>query len=184
MRRRPLVLLSTLSLLVLVGLATASAASAGDPCFHATDNRPPATTGATTSVAIADCVFAPTVSVVPVGATVTWRNTSFQGHEVVGSNLEWGAHDKVLQQGDTIGWTFDKAGVYAYSCMLHPGMTGTIVVGGAAIALASNVEPAPAAAAPSQTGVSPIPLAVAGGGGLLAGALGAGLLLRRREQAD
>ncbi|HEV8489383.1 MAG TPA: plastocyanin/azurin family copper-binding protein [Candidatus Limnocylindrales bacterium] len=181
---RPLALSLTTLALLGSALIAAPAAVAGDPCFHSTSNRPATTTGATTSVAIGDCVFAPTVTVVPVGATVTWRNTSFQGHEVVGSNLEWGAHDKVLQPGDSIGWTFDKAGVFAYSCMLHPGMTGTIVVGGADVALASNVEPGAAKTAPSAGGTSPAPLAVAGGAGLLLGALGAGLLLRRRQDAN
>jgi plastocyanin len=182
MSRRLALSLTTLALAA-AGLTAAPAALAGDPCFHRTDNRPATTTGATSSVAIADCVFAPTVNVVPVGATVTWRNTSAQGHEVVGSNLEWGAHDKVLQQGDTIGWTFDKAGIYAYSCMIHPGMTGTIVVGGADVGLASSVEPA-AAAGSTQAGTSPIPAVAAGGIGLILGAVGAGLLFRRPERAE
>jgi plastocyanin len=184
MRRRLLVSITTLPFLMILGLATASVTVAGDPCFHSTTNRPATTTGATTSVAIADCSFGPTVTVVPVGATVTWKNTSFQGHEVVGSNLEWGAHDKVLQSGDSIGWTFDKAGIYAYSCMIHPGMTGTVVVGPTDIALASDVQAPLAPPATASDGGSPIPVALAGAVGLLAGSLGAGVLLRRREQSN
>jgi plastocyanin len=182
MRRRLIVSISAVPFLVILGLAAASVTVAGDPCFHSATNRPATTTGATTSVAIADCSFGPTVAVVPVGATVTWKNTSFQGHEIVGSNLEWGAHDKVLIRGDSIGWTFDKAGIYAYSCMLHPGMTGTVVVGPTDIALASDVQSAPSQPATAPDGGSAVPVALAGGLGLLAGALGAGLLLRRREQ--
>lgn len=185
MSRRLAFLLMTLALAA-AALVLAPAALAGDPCFHRMDNRPATTTGATTRVAIADCVFVPTVTVVPLGATVSWQNTSGQGHEVVGSNLEWGAHGKVLQPGDSIGWTFDKAGVYAYSCMIHPGMTGTIVVGPTDVALASDVR-TPATEAPAASdsgGGSPIPVAVAGGAGLVLGALGAGLLLRRREPAQ
>jgi plastocyanin len=182
MSRRLALSLTTLALAA-AGLIAAPAALAGDPCFHQMDNRPATSTGATSSVAIADCVFAPTVNFVPVGTTVTWRNTSASGHEVVGSNLEWGAHDKVLQQGDTIGWTFEEAGVFAYSCMLHPGMTGTIVVGGADVGLASSVEPdEPAASTPG--GASPIPAVAAGGIGLIVGAVGAGLLFRRPERAE
>jgi plastocyanin len=183
MSRRLALSLTTLALAA-AGLIAAPAALAGDPCFHRMDNRPATTTGATSRVAIADCVFAPTVNFVPVGTTVTWRNTSGSGHEVVGSNVEWGAHDKVLQQGDTIGWTFDKAGIYAYSCMIHPGMTGTIVVGGADVGLASSVEPVAATPEPSAGAPSPIPAVAAGGIGLIVGAVGAGLLFRRPERAE
>ena len=125
-------LLRTLSVIVALGgaLTAPTIVAGGDPCFHAFDNRPAPSTGATSQVVLGDCVFTPTVNSVPVGTTVTWRNGSGQSHEVVGSNLTWGKHDKLLGPGDTIGWTFEKAGVYAYSCMLHPGMTGTIIVGG------------------------------------------------------
>ena len=130
---RPIRALAVLCL-AFASIFVPATASAGDPCFHEMDNRPPTTSGVTSQIAIGDCVFAPTVSRVPVGTTVTWRNTSFQGHEVVGSNLTWGAHDKVLEMGDTIGWTFAAPGVYAYSCMIHPGMTGAIIVGDVASA--------------------------------------------------
>jgi hypothetical protein len=60
-----------------------------------------------------------------------------------------------------------------------------VAVGPSDRALASDVQVAP----PSQPatvadGGSPIPVALAGGLGLVAGALGAGLLLRRREQPE
>jgi plastocyanin len=129
------------TLLVAGGLLAAAALAApavlaGDPCFHSFDNRPPVSSAATDAISIQECTFGPTVAYVPLGAEVTWQNASSQGHEVVGSNLTWGAHDKLLQPGDTIGWTFETAGVYAYSCMLHPGMTGAIVVGDGAAAAA------------------------------------------------
>jgi plastocyanin len=187
MSRRFALLLSMLGLL-LAGLAAPPATLAGDPCFHSTA-RPAPTTGSTVAIAIGDCVFAPTVTYVPVGSTVEWTNTSFQSHEVVGAHLTWGAHDKLLEKGDTIGWTFDKAGVYAYSCMLHPGMSGAIVVGDIAASTDSSKPEAAAGAAAttsapppptSENGAAIAPVAVVGGAALLA-VIVVALGIRRRQ---
>lgn len=180
---RRMVALITLGLLF-AAVTTPPVALAGDPCFHS-PARPAPTTGSTVEISIGDCVFEPTVSHVDVGATVEWRNTSFQAHEVVGANLTWGAHEKLLTTGDTIGWTFDAPGTYAYSCMIHPGMTGAIVVGdGAAgsstdVGLASSLDPAPGEPGTAADG-GLLPIAAAGGIGLLVGALGSLVIVRRR----
>jgi plastocyanin len=152
-------------------------------------DRPAPTTGSTASIAIGDCVFAPTVTRVPVGTTVEWTNTSFQAHEVVGAHLAWGAHDKLLEKGDSIGWTFDKPGVFAYSCMLHPGMSGAIVVGDIA-ATTDSTEPQAAAGAGTTTspptsstgdnGAGIIPAAAVAVAALLA-VIVVGLGIRRRQ---
>ena len=137
MSRRILVLIGSAAMLA-AAFAVAPTVLAGDPCFHTFDNRPAPTTGKSSQVVLGDCVFTPTVTQVAVGTTVTWKNASIQEHEVVGANVTWGAHKKLLFPGDSIGWTFDKPGVYSYSCMLHPGMTGTVIVGDASAALASD----------------------------------------------
>jgi plastocyanin len=176
--------------LLIPALTAPPAVLAGDPCFHSTD-RPSPTTGATTAIGIGDCVFLPTVTSVPVGATVEWTNRSFQAHEVVGANLTWGAHDKLLQPGDSIGWKFDKPGVYAYSCMLHPGMSGAIVVGDIAAATGAGALAA-TGAAPNDTTTStsaaaepgpPVAIVAGGAGAVLVGAIAVGFLLRRRQVA-
>jgi plastocyanin len=186
MRRRTALFLMSVPFVIALGWAAAGSVLAGDPCFHSTD-RPATSAGSSASVTIGDCTFTPTVTTVPVGATVEWTNRSFQAHEVVGSNLTWGAHDKLLQSGDSIGWTFDKPGVYAYTCMLHPGMSGVVVVGAADLSLASDVETPPAAPAASETSTSDslVPILSAAGLGLLGGALvGAAIASRtRRENA-
>jgi plastocyanin len=187
MRRRTALFLGTIPFLLVLGWAAAGPALAGDPCYHSTD-RPATSSGATVAITVQDCVFSPTVTSVPVGATVTWTNRSFQAHEIVGSNLTWGAHEKLLEpEGGSIGWTFDKPGVYAYTCMLHPGMSGAIVVGGPATAaadaqLASDVE-APASDA-SDGGSSIVPVLAVGGIGLLAGILIGGLGARAMTRRD
>jgi len=197
MSRRPLVQLATAAL-VLAALAVApTVAIAGDPCFHRFDNRPAPSSGATSQVVLGDCVFTPTVNRVAVGTTVTWRNGSSQDHEVVGSNMTWGAHDKLLGPGDTIGWTFETAGTFAYSCMIHPGMTGVIVVGDPSeaaaagdVAAVSDVDAveaeAEAVAAAAESGgrtAAAVGIA-AGAGGLGLGFLLAGLVRRRRGPAS
>ena len=114
---------------MLVAAAVAPVALAGDPCFHSFDNRPPVSEGTSSHVSIQECWFGPTITRVAVGDEVVWQNASSQPHEVVGANLAWGAHAKLLEPGDSIGWTFTEPGIHPYSCMLHPGMTGAVVVG-------------------------------------------------------
>ena len=104
MRRRIALFLSALPLVLMLGLAAAGSVLAGDPCFHS-DARPATSAGSTVAITIGDCAFTPTVTSVPVGTTVQWTNGSFQAHEIVGSNLTWGAHEKLLESGDSIGWT-------------------------------------------------------------------------------
>ena len=183
MRRHIALLLAGFPLVLVIGWAAAGPALAGDPCFHSTD-RPATSTGATVDIAVGDCVFSPTVTTVPLGATVTWTNRSFQAHEIVGSNLTWGAHEKLLPaEGGSIGWTFDEPGVFAYSCMLHPGMTGAIVVGGPEVALANDVQVA-SATEPTSTGDAGtvlVPAVAAGGAGLLLGLIVGGAFMGRRR---
>jgi len=190
MSRRLLASLFMLALAAAALIAVPAVTFAGDPCFHAFDNRPAPSNGATSQVVLGDCVFTPTVNHVPVGTTVIWKNASIQAHEIVGSNMTWGAHDKLLEPGDTIGWSFATAGVYAYSCMIHPGMSGAIVVGDASVAgagaddvsAASSTEAADADDEASGGGTAVAAVGIAAG----AGGLGLGLLLarlRRRNRA-
>jgi plastocyanin len=197
MIRRLALILPLGALVTALAGATAVPAAAGDPCFHS-PSRPPVTDDAATQVGIADCSFHPTIARVDVGAEVLFVNGSIQPHEVVGANLTWGAHDKLLQPGDSIGWSFDEPGVYPYSCMIHPGMTGAIVVGdgssqasaagigaGSAAAGQGDVESATAGDDESSGGTVE-PLAVAAAlvaGALVAGLLGAMVAIRRTRAA-
>ena len=125
---------------------------AGDPCYHAFDNRPAPTTGSSSQVSLGDCVFAPTVTRVTTGTAVTFRNASSQPHQISGANLSWGSHETLLQPGESVEQTFDTPGIYPYSCQLHVGMTGAIVVGdgGAADAGTGTAGSSAAEAAPAE----------------------------------
>ncbi len=190
--------------LILGSFALATPVAAGDPCFHDM-RRPPVTEGAATVVKMDLCAFVPTIVHVPVGTQVQFLNTDVVGHEVVGANLVWGQHDKILDSGDQLGVRFAKAGIHPYACMIHPGMTGAIIVGdaaavgaapaggtvdapaaGAGAAAQGPADPAPAepAAAPTASGVSfSVPAVLGLVVAALAAALGASLAIRRRRSS-
>jgi plastocyanin len=180
MRRRLLVSIATLPLLLILGLAAAGGAGAGGGCHGGTAAPTEATA---TVVKIDGCTFAPTITRVPVGTEIRFLNSGIVAHDVTERSGIWGS--PILEVGRSYAHRFTAAGIYPYSCSLHPGMAGVVVVGPTDMALASDVQVAPVQpAAAVANGGSPIPVALTGGAGLLVGALGAGLLLRRREQAD
>ncbi|HEY4226971.1 MAG TPA: plastocyanin/azurin family copper-binding protein [Candidatus Limnocylindrales bacterium] len=119
--------------------------------------------------------FNPTQIVVAQGATVTWTITQSIGEAHTVTSKASGATKagavfnsqdadpdltKLKNNGDTYQFTFKDAGTFDYMCIVHPEMTGTVVV-----------------LAPGQ---SP-PAAAAGGGDAAAGTdrklIGAGILL-------
>ena len=154
-------------------LVAPAAVVAGDPCYHGFEL--PATTVSTSSeIRTMPCAFAPTITSVPVGTTVTWVNGSDFPHLVTGANQEWGSRDDELPVTGRVSYTFDTAGVYPYACALHRGMVGAIVVGAdtaglglppAGDATAGGATPTTAAADPASgtpTGVQIALAAVAG----------------------
>ena len=71
--------------------------------------------------------FSPQTLTVPVGMTVTWKNTTQVAHTVTSDDavtFDSGA----IPAGGTFTFTFTKAGSYAYHCDISPYMTGTIIV--------------------------------------------------------
>ena len=200
--RRIIAAVSTLVLIMLAGVFAVPVAQAGDPCFHDT-SRPPVTEGSVTTVKIDTCVFLPTIARVPVGATVRFVNSGGMEHQVTGANLTWGiTGDKRLGPGDEYSAPFLKAGVYPYTCMIHPGMTGAIIVGSGAASGGGGGTvagaPAPpaadgaAAAAPAADTARPatadtsglLPAAVAGAGVLGLGLLVFALVAGRRRRSE
>jgi plastocyanin len=193
-------LLAITSLLA-VGVASAPSVSAGNPCFH-DFTMPPATTESGTEVKLLSCAFAPTITQVPVGATVTFFNGPNFSHLITGANQAWGSPDVELQPGAKISYTFDTAGIYPYACVLHPGMSGAIVVGDPAEGAAagttteagsnggSTAGGASTATEPRATATGPgdpmlVGLAIiALGAGVVVGAGAVWLALRRRPFAD
>lgn len=178
----------TLGLLAALAIALAGSASvaAGGGCLASTVS----TEASGTAVAVsgthgAPCGFTPTILRAPVGGTITWTNNEGLPHVV--SGVGWGmANGTMLSNGTSYEHVFDTAGLYPYTCYLHPGMSGLVIVGdvaaagtGATPVAAAPVKAAPAASAPVGSG-APIAYGVA----LLAlgGALGYGLAWLRRTR--
>ena len=156
-----------------------------------------------TTVKIDTCVFLPTIARVPVGATVLFVNSSSMEHQVTGANLAWGiTGNKRLGHGDEYSAPFLTAGVYPYTCMIHPGMTGAIIVGSGAASgggggtVADGAAPAAAgvaaAAAPAADaarsttgeGAGFLPAVVPVVGVLGLGLVGSVLWLGRRRRSE
>jgi predicted secreted protein with PEFG-CTERM motif len=89
-----------------------------------------------TCVAAKNC-FSPNVVNIAVGDTVTWTNNDKVGHTTTSgqptdnqTGTVWDS--SLVKAGGTYSFTFQNAGDYKYFCMVHPWMTGEVVVGGAA----------------------------------------------------
>jgi plastocyanin len=164
---------------VCLGFLAAPAVLAGDPCFHGY-SIPPSTTAAGSVVEMEPCAFLPTNLEVDPGATVTFSNVSADVHLLTGANQEWGDREREIAPGASVSVTFDRPGVYAFSCALHRGMSGSVIVGGAD--QAAGAAPAAETAAGAQAGWLPA-LAISGLAAIAIVGWAVALLQRRRGDA-
>ena len=120
-------------LLVVAMLAAAACGGGGG-------NSPTGTTGnngnpggqtgggptATNSVTVANNNFSPANIQVSVGTTVTWT----WSQDAITHNVTFtdGASSGDKGGGATYTRTFSAAGTFNYSCTIHPGMNGSVVV--------------------------------------------------------
>jgi plastocyanin len=83
---------------------------------------------ATTSVNLPPSYkFDPPNIVVHVGDKVTWTNNDHFTHSV--RLLDDGGKIMIMQPGQSVSFTFTKAGVHHYDCSFHPqNMQGTVLV--------------------------------------------------------
>jgi len=79
-----------------------------------------------------DECFIPYSLQVRVGDTVIWNNVDTAAHTVTSGNISDGVDgvfdSSLFMSGTTFEFTFDEAGEYPYFCMVHPWMTGEVVV--------------------------------------------------------
>ena len=183
---RAAVLVSVLAggLAPVVLASTASAGGGGKTC-HDPDHV--GVSGIT--VDAKESCFLPTILYVDEGATVTWTNRDHVPHSVTGLAAAWGTKEKTLQQGDSVSVEFSDPGVYPYTCFLHPGMVGAVVVGEPTAAKAGAADsgsvpigrPAPSGAAADETAPAratlPSSQSAVPWPGIIAGAVLVGILM-------
>lgn len=84
-------------------------------------------TSTSANVTVNDSFFTPDCTTVPVGTTVTWTWNGGLDHNVTFSNTSLGTSGN-RSNGATFSKQFPAAGTFAYSCTLHAGMNGSVVV--------------------------------------------------------
>jgi len=72
--------------------------------------------------------FSPAELTVAVGTRVTWINRDDIPHTVTDAATPRTMKSPPLDTGESFAFTFDRPGVYAYFCSLHPHMQGSVVV--------------------------------------------------------
>ena len=112
--------------------------------------------------AVRGLCFGPTVLYVLPGTRVTWTNQDPVLHTVTGLGFRWGSGDS-LGQGNSISYRFTAPGVYPYSCIIHPGMVGAVVVGDAGSPTAVGLAVPAAVAPPSPSAAAQVAAAAASG---------------------
>ncbi len=77
--------------------------------------------------------FLPYEVSINVGDTVTWVNDDTAAHTATGGNPVDGPSgvfdSSLVIAGTSFSFTFEEAGTYEYFCMVHPWMTGFVIVG-------------------------------------------------------
>ena len=109
--RRPLSLLFAASLVAVAGCDDGSTAADDGPAVPGTE------------VAVVDNAFEPPRLEVEAGDTVTWTWDGDNPHDVVFDDF-----GSDVQTEGTYTYTFEETGEFAYTCTIHGGMDGTIVV--------------------------------------------------------
>lgn len=102
-----------------------TAPSAAPPSSPAAASGAPS--GPTVDARIVDRAFDPAELTITVGTTVVWTNTGRLPHTVTASDGSFKS-DATMQSGDVYRHTFDTPGTYAYVCLIHASMRGTVVV--------------------------------------------------------
>ena len=80
-----------------------------------------------------DSCFIPNPVMIAMGGTVTWENTDTAAHTITSGTAADGPDgvfdsSLMMANGPSFSHTFDAAGTYDYFCMVHPWMSGVVIV--------------------------------------------------------
>lgn len=78
----------------------------------------------TAAVTMASLAFNPATLTIKRGTTVTWTNNDSVSHQIKSASF----NSDILSQGQSYSMTFNDAGIFDYSCAIHPAMTGQLIV--------------------------------------------------------
>jgi plastocyanin len=93
---------------------------------HAARPVPPSCASANVTVNATDQMnFDPSAITITRGQTVCWQNNGTLDHTVTADDSSFNAS---LKAGQTFTHTFLTPGAFGYSCRMHDGMTGGIMV--------------------------------------------------------
>jgi plastocyanin len=116
--------------LTVIALALAGCGGGGDDSTGTSSGSAPSSGsggGGPKSVTIADYSYKPADITVPVGTSVRFTNEDSTPHTA--TSKESGAFDSgSVDTGQSASVTLDEAGTFAYYCVFHPFMKGTITV--------------------------------------------------------
>jgi len=121
---------SLLAIFSLIAVSPSAFAEHGEGGMSATVTNAPGSS--TPGCETTDNCFIPSTVVITVGGTVTWENTDTMAH-TSSSGTPAGGPDGVFDSslvmaGASFSHTFDSTGTFDYFCMVHPWMTGTVIV--------------------------------------------------------
>ena len=120
--------MKTFSTLFVAGvLAAVSACSCSGGYGTDTQNRPPVDDGKTVNATPAE-TFSPATLSVKVGDAVTFAFGGIAHNVFFDAKAGAPADIPAATENASVQRTFTTAGTYTYTCHIHPGMRGTVVV--------------------------------------------------------
>jgi plastocyanin len=118
---KSLLLISLGVVLAVLSISNSCTKSSTDPTGGGGSNQPGAN-----EVWLQNRAFTPASITVAVGTTVKWTNKDSYTHNVTSSTAVFNSGS--MGNGAIFTFQFTAAGTYPYTCTLHPGMAGTVIV--------------------------------------------------------
>ena len=109
--------------------------------------------------------FLPSTATIHLGGTVTWENTDNAAHTATSGSATDGPDgvwdSSLMMVNGSFSYTADTVGTFDYFCMVHPWMSGTLIVEDPAAAEAAAAAAAAAEAAAAEAAAAPVASSIA-----------------------